>query len=62
MEGVDTMPGHDRDESPPAVFKESENASIRHIPASDNRSAGGQLGAQIKHLPDGTKVMIWPTD
>ena len=62
MEGVSTKPGLDRDESPPAVFKEGQGGSVRHIPAGDNRSAGGQIGRQIKGLPNGTKVIIRGTD
>ncbi|NUQ79904.1 MAG: hypothetical protein HUU21_40915 [Polyangiaceae bacterium] len=62
MEGVKTRPGLDRDESPPAVFKESQGASLRHIPSSDNRSAGAQIGRQIKGLPNGTKIIIKGVD
>jgi hypothetical protein len=58
MQGVETKPGKDRDESPPAVFKESEGASVRHIPSGDNRSAGAQLGNALKGVPDNAKVII----
>jgi RHS repeat-associated protein len=57
-----TKSGMDRDESPPAVFKESEEASVRHVPASDNRSAGAQVGNQIRKLPDGAKVILEAKD
>jgi len=62
MEGVETRPGLDRDESPPAVFREGQGGSVRHIPSGDNRSAGGQIGRQIKGLPNGAKVIIKGTD
>ncbi|MBO6102755.1 MAG: hypothetical protein J6P03_05825, partial [Opitutales bacterium] len=51
-------PKKDRDEAPPAVFKESTKASVRNIPAGDNRSAGAQLGNQLRKIPDGEKVKI----
>ncbi|WP_110806875.1 NucA/NucB deoxyribonuclease domain-containing protein [Rhodobacter viridis] len=36
-------PGRDRDEYPPAVFTQGgPGASLRLIPSSDNRSAGGR--------------------
>lgn len=51
--------GFDRDEYPPACCSEGgAGASVRPIPAGDNRSAGGQLGAQIKGVPDGARVRI----
>ena len=58
MSGTQTRPGTDRDESPPAVFRESENASVRNIPSSDNRSSGAQIGNQIRDVPDGACVKI----
>ena len=43
-----TAPGMDRDEYPPAIFAErSAGSSVRLIPSSDSRSAGGQLQAQM---------------
>ena len=54
-----TAPGMDRDEYPPKCCAEGgAGSSVQRIPRSDNRSAGGQLGQQIKTLPDGTKVKI----
>ena len=59
LKGTPTKPGLDRDEAPPAVFKEGgTGSSVRHIDASDNRSAGGQLGHQLKDVPDGGCVKI----
>ena len=55
----DTVPGRDRDEYPPAVFKEGgSGSSVRPINPSDNRGSGSTLGHQIKDLPDGTRVRI----
>lgn len=58
MSGTQTRPGTDRDESPPAVFRESQNASVRNIPSSDNRSSGAQIGNQIRDVPDGGRCRI----
>jgi hypothetical protein len=59
LKGTETKPGMDRDEVPPAVFKEGgAGASVRTIPSSDNRSAGAQLGNQIKDVPNGGCVKI----
>ncbi len=44
---------------PPAVFKEGgKGSSVRHIPSSDNRGAGGSMGRQLKKFKDGAKVVI----
>jgi RHS repeat-associated protein len=59
LRGHDRVPGKDRDEYPPAVFKEGgSGSSVRPINPSDNRGAGASIGNQIKGLPDGTKVRI----
>jgi len=58
-------PGFDRDEYPPACCAEGgAGASVRPIPAGDNRSAGAQLGSQLRKLkvPDGARVRIKPSD
>jgi len=62
MQGVETKKGMDRDESPPAVFKESKDASVKHISSSDNRSAGAQLKNGIKGLPNGMQIILIETD
>ncbi len=50
---VPTAAGYDRDEYPPAVFAEGgAGASVRYIRPGDNRSAGAQIGNQIRGLPD----------
>ena len=59
MQGVPTQKGLDRDEYPPAMFKEGgKDASVKHINPSDNRGAGACIGAQCSGLPDGAKVII----
>lgn len=59
LKGIPTVLGMDRDEYPPATFAEGGvGASVRLIPLSDNRSAGGQLGAQIANAPDGCKITM----
>lgn len=60
LKGEKTESGKDRDEFPPAVIKTGEKSSVKRIPLSDNRGAGGSIGQQIKYLPDGTKIIIKP--
>ena len=63
LRGVASQPGMDRDEYPPACCAEGgAGASVRPIPRSDNRSAGGQLGQQLKGVPDGARVRIKTKD
>ena len=59
LKGVKTQNGKDRDEYPPAVFNEGGSvASVRHISASDKRSADAQLGRQLRGVENGQKVKI----
>jgi len=59
LAGIPTMPGMDRDEYPPAVFLQGgAGASVRHIPASDNRSAGGQMAAQLAGATPGCRITM----
>lgn len=52
-------PHYDRDEYPPAFTAQGgANSNVRHIPASDNRSAGASMGAQTRGLPNGSKIQI----
>lgn len=49
----------DRDEYPPAMFKEGgEGASVKHIDPSDNRGAGACIGSQCRDISNGQKVEI----
>ncbi len=59
LRDVETQPGVDRDEYPPAMFEEGgTGASVRYINPSDNRGAGACIGAQCKNLPNGSTVKI----
>ncbi|WP_232616678.1 RHS repeat-associated core domain-containing protein [Leptospira weilii] len=59
LKGVERQPGKDRDEYPPALFKEGgKGSSVRNIPSSDNRGSGACLGNACKGLPNGSKVKI----
>ncbi|MDQ1327878.1 MAG: hypothetical protein QG641_1162, partial [Candidatus Poribacteria bacterium] len=59
LRGIETTPGMDRDEVPPAVLSTGgAGASVRHIPSSDNRGAGSSMGQQMRDLPNGTLVSI----
>jgi filamentous hemagglutinin len=63
LRGIETRPGLDRDEYPPAMFSEGgKGASVRHISASDNRGAGACIGAQCRGLPDGARVRVEVVD
>lgn len=59
LQGTETKPGYDRDEYPPAMFKEGgKNASVKHISPSDNRGSGKCIGSQCKNLNNGDKIKI----
>ena len=60
LSGIPTGPaGTDRDEYPPAMFKEGgAGASVKYVDGSDNRGAGSSIGGQLKYFPDGTRVKI----
>lgn len=63
LQGVQPSTGKDRDEYPPAMFKEGgSGSSVRHIDPSDNRAAGACIGAQCRDLPDGTQIKIQVTE
>ncbi|TLS42010.1 hypothetical protein FE633_33240 [Streptomyces montanus] len=55
--------GLDRDEYPPAMFKEGgEGASVKYITSGDNQGAGSSMGNRLRGLPDGARIKITPTD
>ncbi|MFI7348027.1 hypothetical protein ACIBSR_17390 [Streptomyces sp. NPDC049936] len=58
LRGIATHPGQDRDEFPPAMFKEGKGAHVKHIGAGDNRGAGSAMKNQLVDIPDGGRVMI----
>ncbi|GGP52439.1 NucA/NucB deoxyribonuclease domain-containing protein [Saccharothrix coeruleofusca] len=59
LRGVPTQPKKDRDEYPPAVFKEGgSGASIKHIASGDNRGSGAVIGQAIKGLPNGAVIQL----
>lgn len=59
LKDVEPKAGYDRDEYPPAMFKEGgKNSSVRYISPSDNRGAGSCIGHQCKQYKDGDKVKI----
>nr|MCU0687149.1 polymorphic toxin-type HINT domain-containing protein [Polyangiaceae bacterium] len=59
LAGVPRQVGKDRDEYPPAMFKEGgKGASVRPVTPSDNRGAGSCIGHQCSGLPNGTTVVI----
>ena len=62
LRGIPIAPGLDRDEYPPATFEEGGlGASVRHIPKSDNCSAGAQMAQQLSGLPDGCVISFGTT-
>lgn len=59
LQGVDTVPGLDRDEYPPAMSMEgSSGASVKLINPSDNRGSGSSISGQLRKYPNGTKYRI----
>lgn len=62
LKGTPSSAGKDRDEYPPAMFKEGGGgSSVRAINPSDNRGAGACIGAQCRGKSDGTQVQIQVT-
>jgi hypothetical protein len=67
LEGFPTRKGKDRDEYPPAVGRGvgtgltrgadpiGWRASVRYVPASENRSHGATLGTKLRRFCSGTK-------
>ena len=63
LKDVDTVPGFDRDEYPPAMSKEGgKGASVKLIKPSDNRGSGASISSQLRKYPNGTKYRIIITD
>ncbi len=61
LKNMPIIPGKDRDEFLPSVLKPLYGrTSVRSIDLADNRSAGGQIGAQLKGVKDGTRVIVIP--
>jgi len=59
LKGVPRVRGMDRDEFPPAVFLEGgTGASVRPIPAPDNRGSGASIGRQLQGVADGEVVRL----
>jgi RHS repeat-associated protein len=59
LKGIPTQTGFDRDEVPPAMFREGGGgASVEYVSPSDNRGLGSWIGNQLKDYPDGTLVRI----
>jgi hypothetical protein len=59
LRGIDTRSGVDRDEYPPAMFREGgSGASVKYVPSGDNQGAGASIGNQTRGLPEGTRVRI----
>jgi hypothetical protein len=59
MRGTKPEKGKDRDEYPPAMFKEGgKDASVWKIGSSDNRGSGASMGHQCSSVKDGYQVRI----
>ena len=59
LRGRGTRRGLDRDEYPPAVFREGgSGSSVRHINPGDNRGAGASIGNQLRGVADGQRVKV----
>lgn len=63
LRGTPTRSGADRDEYPPAMFKEGgKGSSVEHINPSDNRGAGASISHQCRSVPNGGKVTMTVCD
>jgi hypothetical protein len=63
LKGTPPKSGKDRDEYPPAMFKEGgKGASVRYVDPKDNQGAGASIGAQCRDVKDGGKVTIKVVD
>ena len=59
MKGTSKVPGMDRDEYPPAMFKEGgKGSSVKPLTPGDNRGTGACIGAQCRSLPNGATVEV----
>jgi hypothetical protein len=59
LRGIQTRPPDDRDEYPPAMYKEGgAGASVKYIPSSDNQGSGSSMGSAVRGLWDGARVKI----
>lgn len=59
MSKLPPLPFFERDEYPPAMFKEGgTNASVRYVNPRDNRACGAYIGNACRPYPDGTRVRI----
>ncbi|MFJ4189376.1 hypothetical protein [Kitasatospora sp. NPDC089509] len=59
LRGIRTNRGTQRDEYPPAMFKEGgTGASVKHIDGPDNGGSGSTMGNALQLLKDGTRVRI----
>lgn len=59
LAGYPTIANYDRDEYPPAMFKEGgAGASVRYISPSDNRGLGSYIDKLTRKYPNGTAVQL----
>lgn len=59
MKGTPIKKGFDRDEYPPAMFKEGgKGASVRHIDPKSNRACGKFVGSQCAGYSIGDKIRL----
>ncbi|WP_306323356.1 MULTISPECIES: NucA/NucB deoxyribonuclease domain-containing protein [unclassified Streptomyces] len=59
LRGIPSDAPRDRDEYPPAMYKEGgAGASVQYIAAKDNQGSGSAMGSAVRGLPDGTRVKI----
>ncbi len=55
LAGIQTKPGYDRDEAPPAMGRATWRADVEYVPSAENRSAGSVMGIKLRRYCDGTK-------
>ncbi|MES2573773.1 MAG: RHS repeat-associated core domain-containing protein [Bacteroidota bacterium] len=58
--GLPTKTGYHRDEFPYASTFEGANADVAYVPATENLSQGGSLGALYKTMKHGESFLVFP--
>lgn len=59
LQGTPTRKGFDRDEYPPAMFKEGgKGSSKEYVKPPDNRGSGSSMGKQCRRVKNGDSVTI----
>jgi hypothetical protein len=56
LRSIPTRAGQNRDELPNTILRSGWLADVEYVPASENKSQGASLGAQLRGVCDGVRV------